>query len=113
MKNEEIICNLILVKIENNITIIKTISSIKTNCIISENLEEGEYIIYFYIDYNNGLFDKIRKIALNVSCDEYFDLFDHSTDKDFSFLLYLLEEYNNDLILNSTNKYKLYFHYKK
>ena len=105
LKNEEIICNLILVKIENNITIIKTISSIKTNCIISENIEEGEYIIYFYIDYNNGLFDKIRKIALNVSCDEYFDLFDHSTDKDFSFLFYLLEEYNNDLILNSTNKY--------
>ena len=104
-KNEEIISNLILVKIENNFKIIKTNSSIKSNCLISEILDEGEYIIYFYVDYNNGLFDKIRKFALNVSCDEYFDLFDHSIDKDFSFLFYLLEEYNNDLILTNTNNY--------
>ena len=105
LKNEEIISNLILVKIENNFKIIKTNSSIKSNCLISEILDEGEYIIYFYVDYNNGLFDKIRKFALNVSCDEYFDLFDHSIDKDFSFLFYLLEEYNNDLILTNTNNY--------
>ncbi len=104
-KNEEIISNLILVKIDNNFKIIKTNSSIKSNCLISEILDEGEYIIYFYVDYNNGLFDKIRKFALNVSCDEYFDLFDHSIDKDFSFLFYLLEEYNNDLILTNTNNY--------
>ena len=105
LKNEEIISNLILVKIENNFKIIKTNSSIKSNCLISEILDEGEYIIYFYVDYNNGLFDKIRKFALNVSCDEYFDLFDHSIDKDFSFLFYLLEEYNKDLILTNTNNY--------
>ena len=105
LKNEEIVCNLILVKIENIFNIIKTNSSIKSNCLISETLDEGEYIIYFYVDFNNGLFDKIRKFALNVSCNEFFDLFDYSVDKDFSFLFYLLEEYNNDLILNSINNY--------
>ena len=105
LKNEEIVCNLMLVKIENIFNIIKTNSSIKSNCLISETLDEGEYIIYFYVDFNNGLFDKIRKFALNVSCNEFFDLFDYSVDKDFSFLFYLLEEYNNDLILNSINNY--------
>ena len=98
--NEKCICNLILIKIDENFSIINTKSSNNSSCFISQNLEKGEYLIYFFVDFNHGIYDKIRKISLNIGSDEFFDLYDNYTDNNFSFLIHFIEKYNLNLIKN-------------
>ena len=92
--NEDIISNLLLVKIIKSgkaISLIKTSSSSRKNSVLSENLEKGEYLIYFYVDYLHGKFDKMRKYSIDVACDQYFDLYDKGVDKNFYFFKKIIE----------------------
>ena len=92
--NEDIIANLLLVKINKIgkvITLLKTSSSSRKNSTLSETLEKGEYLIYFFVDYSHGKFDKKRKYSIDVACDQYFGLYDKGTDQNFYFLKKIIE----------------------
>ena len=97
LPNEEVISNLILLKISkgnnnnNQLSLIKSNSSSRKNCMISQTLDKGEYIIYCHVDYEKGTYDKIRKYYIDIACDQYFDLYDKGVDKKFKVLKKIIQ----------------------
>lgn len=95
LMNESVISNLMLLKIKENnkFDIIATNSSNKKSCIISKKLEKGDYLIFFHVDYNQGVFDKVRKYSIDIASDQFFLLFDKGSDKGFQFLQKIIKLY--------------------